>query len=197
MVNYNMIIEALLFSSPFPLKQSLIDKTFPNESINLEDRISELNIQYLKEGHAFEICKISGGYQLVSKKEYEHYIRLILEKNNEYTFSKPALDALAIIAYKQPISKSEIELIRGVDSSGVLKTLIANSLVEIKGRSSSPGRPLIYRTTNQFLEFFGLNNLSDLPKLNEIEQLIKSDNSTKKQITVFGNSNDEINQSYT
>ena len=70
MVNYNMVIEALLFSSPFPLKQSLIDKTFPNESINLEDRISELNIQYLKEGHAFEICKISGGYQLVSKKEY-------------------------------------------------------------------------------------------------------------------------------
>ena len=193
MVNYNMIIEALLFSSPFPLKQSLIDKTFPNESINLEDRISELNIQYLKEGHAFEICKISGGYQLVSKKEYEHYIRLIFEKNNEYTFSKPALDALAIIAYKQPISKNEIELIRGVDSSGVLKTLIANSLVEIKGRSSSPGRPLIYKTTNQFLEFFGLNNLTDLPKLKEIEQLIKSDHSHKKQITVFDNSNDEIN----
>ena len=193
MVNYNMIIEALLFSSPFPLKQSLIDKTFPNESINLEDRISELNIQYLKEGHAFEICKISGGYQLVSKKEYEHYIRLIFEKNNEYTFSKPALDALAIIAYKQPISKNEIELIRGVDSSGVLKTLIANSLVEIKGRSSSPGRPLIYKTTNQFLEFFGLNNLSELPKLKEIEQLIKSDHPHKKQITVFDNSNDEIN----
>jgi len=193
MVNYNMIIEALLFSSPFPLKQSLIDKTFPNESINLEDRISELNIQYLKEGHAFEICKISGGYQLVSKKEYEHYIRLIFEKNNEYTFSKPALDALAIIAYKQPISKNEIELIRGVDSGGVLKTLIANSLVEIKGRSSSPGRPLIYKTTNQFLEFFGLNNLSDLPKLKEIEQLIKSDHPHKKQITVFDNSNDDIN----
>ena len=193
MVNYNMVIEALLFSSPFPLKQSLIDKTFPNESINLEDRISELNIQYLKEGHAFEICKISGGYQLVSKKEYEHYIRLILEKNNEYTFSKPALDALAIIAYKQPISKNEIELIRGVDSSGVLKTLIANSLVEIKGRSSSPGRPLIYKTTNQFLEFFGLNNLSELPKLKEIEQLIQSDHPHKKQITVFDNSNDEIN----
>ena len=188
-----MIIEALLFSSPFPLKQSLIDKTFPNESINLEDRISELNIQYLKEGHAFEICKISGGYQLVSKKEYEHYIRLIFEKNNEYTFSKPALDALAIIAYKQPVSKNEIELIRGVDSGGVLKTLIANSLVEIKGRSSSPGRPLIYKTTNQFLEFFGLNNLSDLPTLKEIEQLIKSDHSHKKQITVFDNSNDKIN----
>ena len=193
MINYNMIIEALLFSSPFPLKQSLIDKTFPNESINLEDRISELNVQYLKEGHAFEICKISGGYQLVSKKEYEHYIRLTFEKNNEYTFSKPALDALAIIAYKQPISKNEIELIRGVDSGGVLKTLIANSLVEIKGRSSSPGRPLIYKTTNQFLEFFGLNNLSDLPKLKEIEQLIKSDHPHKKQITVFDNSNDEIN----
>ena len=192
-----MVIEALLFSSPSPLKQSLIDKTFPNESINLEDRISELNIQYLKEGHAFEICKIAGGYQLVSKKEYDRYIRLIFEKNNEYTFSKPALDALAIIAYKQPISKNEIELIRGVDSSGVLKTLIANSLVEIKGRSSSPGRPLIYRTTNQFLEFFGLNNLSDLPKLNEIEQLIKSDSSPKKQITECDNSSDEINQTYT
>ena len=188
-----MIIEALLFSSPYPLKQSLIDKAFPNESINLENQISELNNQYLKEGHAFEICEISGGYQLVSKKEYEHYINLILGKKNEYTLSRPALDTLAIVAYKQPISKNEIELIRGVDSGGVLKTLIANSLVEIKGRSSSPGRPLIYKTTNQFLEFFGLNNLSELPKLKEIEQLIKSDNPLKKQITVFDKSNDEIN----
>jgi len=193
MVNYNMIIEALLFSSPYPLKQSLIDRAFPNESISLEDRISELNNQYLEEGHAFEICKISGGYQLVSKREYEHYISLILEKKNEYALSRPALDTLAIIAYKQPISKNEIELIRGVDSSGVLKTLITNSLVEIKGRSLSPGRPLLYKTSDQFLEFFGLNNLSGLPRLKEIKQLIESDSPPQKQITVFDSSDNEIN----
>tara|TARA_B100001250_G_C19811376_1_gene795869 strand:+ start:2951 stop:3517 length:567 start_codon:yes stop_codon:yes gene_type:complete len=188
-----MIIEALLFSSPYPLKQSLIDRAFPNESISLEDRISELNNQYLEEGHAFEICKISGGYQLVSKREYEHYISLILEKKNEYALSRPALDTLAIIAYKQPISKNEIELIRGVDSSGVLKTLITNSLVEIKGRSLSPGRPLLYKTSDQFLEFFGLNNLSGLPRLKEIKQLIESDSPPQKQITVFDSSDNEIN----
>ena len=193
MVNYNMIIEALLFSSPYPLKQSLIDKAFPNESINLENQISELNNQYLKEGHAFEICEISGGYQLVSKKEYEHYINLILGKKNEYTLSRPALDTLAIVAYKQPISKNEIESIRGVDSGGVLKTLITNSLVEIKGRSSSPGRPLLYKTSDQFLNFFGLNNLSGLPKLKEIKQLIETEYPVKKQITVFENSDNEIN----
>jgi segregation and condensation protein B len=192
MVNYNMIIEALLFSSPSPLKQSLIDRVFPNESINLKDRISELNNQYFDEGHAFEICKISGGYQIVSKQEYEHYISLLFEKKNEYTLSRPALDTLAIIAYRQPISKNGIESIRGVDTGGVLKKLITNSLVEIKGRSSSPGRPLLYKTSDQFLDFFGLYDLSGLPKLKEIKQLIETEHPFKKQMAVFDNSNNEI-----
>ena len=170
MINYNSVIEALLFSSHHPLKQSLIDKTFPNESINLENRISELNIQYLKEGHAFEICKIAGGYQLVSKKEYDHYIRLIFEKNNEYTLSKPSLDALAIIAYKQPVTRGDIESIRGVSvSTSIMKTLTDRNWVRIIGYREVPGKPAMFATSPEFLDYFGLESLSQLPELPQIK----------------------------
>ena len=182
------IIEALLFSSPKPLDQIMIDKIFPDQKINLLEIINKLNEKYNNEDHAFEICMIAGGYQLISRKEYEYYIQLILNNSLKFKPSKAALDTLAIIAYKQPVSRIEIESIRGVDSSGVLKTLLINSLIKISGRSSSPGKPLLYKTTNKFLEFFGLNDLSELPKLKEIKQLIESDIILGEQIAVFNNS---------
>ena len=188
MNNLNKIIEALLFSNPNPLKQSMIDKVFPDKSIILAEVIGELNDQYLKEDHAFEISQVAGGYQLISKDEYEYFINLILDKASKFILSKAALEALAIVAYKQPISRSEIESIRGVDTSGVLKTLLTKNLIEIRGRSVAPGRPLLYKTTNKFLEYFGLDKLSEMPKLKEIKQLIESDPVLGKQITVFNDS---------
>ena len=182
------IIEALLFSNPKPLDQKMIDKIFPNEKINLSEIIIQLNEKYNNEDHAFEISMIAGGYQLISKKEYEYYIKLILDNTSKFKPSKPALDTLAIIAYKQPVSRNEIESIRGVDSSGVLKTLLTNDLIKISGRSNSPGKPLLYKTTKKFLEFFGLNDLTELPKLKEIKQLIESDIILGEQIAVFNNS---------
>ena len=92
---------------------------------------------------------------------------------------------MAIIAYKQPIGRYEIDAIRGVDSSGVLKTLLSRSIIKIKGRDSGPGRPLLYKTTNKFLEHFGLNRLSDMPKLKEITELIEADPTLGEQMTVF------------
>ena len=179
------IIEALLFASPEPLTQAKVNGVFNPESPNLKNIIEQLNIQYNKEHHAFEIRQVAGGYQLVSSDIYEPYIRRMINKSGRVSLSKASMDCLSIIAYKQPISRYEIEAIRGVDSSGVIKTLLGKNLIKIKGRDTGPGRPLLYQTTNIFLEYFGINRLSDLPKLKEITELVESDPNLGEQIAVF------------
>ena len=179
------IIEALLFASPEPLTQTKINSVFDPDTPDLKEYVITLNKQYEMEDHAFHISKIAGGYQLVSLPEYEHFLRKLFQKTARLTLSPAATDTLAIIAYKQPIGRYAIEAIRGVDSSGVLKTLLNRNLIMIKGRDSSPGRPLLYKTTQNFLEYFGLNRLSDMPKLKEIAELIEADQSLGEQIAVF------------
>ena len=179
------IIEALLFASPDPLTQAKVNLVFNPDTYNLKEIVKNLNKQYDHEDHAFEIQQVAGGFQLVSKKEYEIFIRKLINKSGRLGLSTAALDCLAIIAYKQPIGRYEVEAIRGVDSTGVLKTLLNRDLVKIKGRDNSPGRPLLYKTTNKFLEYFGLNRLSDMPKLKEISELIDADPSLGEQIAVF------------
>jgi segregation and condensation protein B len=185
------IIEALLFASPDPLTQTKVNGIFDPDTPNLKEVIEGLNEQYAQEDHAFEINQVAGGYQLVSRREYEHFIRRMLNKSGRLTLSTAALDSLAIIAYKQPMGRYEIEAIRGVDSSGVLKTLLNRNLIKIKGRDSGPGRPLLYQTTDKFLEHFGLNRLSDMPKLKEITELMEADPTLGEQIAVFEEENPE------
>ena len=179
------IIEALLFASPEPLTQTKVNGVFNPETPNLKKVVDYLNKIYDKQGHAFEVRNVAGGFQLVSRKEYEIYIRRMLKKSGRISLSAASMDCLAIIAYKQPIGRYEIEAIRGVDSSGVLKTLLGKKLIKIKGRDSGPGRPLLYKTTDVFMEYFGINRLSDLPKLKEITELIASDPNLGEQIAVF------------
>ena len=179
------IIEALLFASPEPLTQSKVNGIFNPDTPNLKEVVLKLNEQYVHDDHAFEINKVAGGYQLVSRQEYEHFIRKMLSKSGRISLSSAALDSLAIIAYEQPIGRYEVEAIRGVDSSGVLKTLLNRNLIKIKGRDSGPGRPLLYQTTDKFLEHFGLNRLSDMPKLKEITELMEADPTLGEQIVVF------------
>ena len=179
------IIEALLFASPEPLTQAKVNGIFNPDTPNLKEVVLTLNEQYVHDDHAFEINKVAGGYQLVSRQEYEHFIRKMLSKSGRISLSSAALDSLAIIAYKQPIGRYEVEAIRGVDSSGVLKTLLNRNLIKIKGRDSGPGRPLLYQTTDKFLEHFGLNRLSDMPKLKEITELMEADPTLGEQIVVF------------
>ena len=179
------IIEALLFASPEPLTQAKVNGIFNPDTPNLKEVVLTLNEQYVHDDRAFEINKVAGGYQLVSRQEYEHFIRKMLSKSGRLALSSAALDSLAIIAYKQPIGRYEVEAIRGVDSSGVLKTLLNRNLIKIKGRDSGPGRPLLYQTTNKFLEHFGLNRLSDMPKLKEITELMEADPTLGEQIVVF------------
>ncbi|MEC9049986.1 MAG: SMC-Scp complex subunit ScpB [Candidatus Neomarinimicrobiota bacterium] len=179
------IIEALLFASPEPLTQAKVNSIFNSDTPNLKEVVLTLNEQYVHDDRAFEINQVAGGYQLVSRQEYEHFIRKMLSKSGRLALSSAALDSLAIIAYKQPIGRYEVEAIRGVDSSGVLKTLLNRNLIKIKGRDSGPGRPLLYQTTAKFLQHFGLNRLSDMPKLKEITELMEADPTLGEQIVAF------------
>ena len=185
------IIEALLFASPEPLTQKKINTIFNPDTPNLKKVIQELNDKYIKADHSFEIKSVAGGYQLVSKVEYEVYISKLLNRSNKISLSKASLDSLAIIAYKQPLGKHDIDAIRGVDSSGVLKNLLTKNFIKIKGRGSGPGRPLLYKTTEKFLVYFGINRISDLPKLKEISELVESDTALGKQIAVFKEDTDD------
>ena len=179
------IVEALLIADSDPLTQARINTVFDNDAPSLKNAVEQLNNFYKKHNMAFEIRSVAGGYQLVTRSEYEVWIRRLLNKEGRLKFSSAALDTLAIIAYKQPINRYEIEAIRGVDSSGVLKTLLNRNIIKIKGRDTGPGRPLLYKTTNKFLEHFGLNRLSDMPKLKEVTELLDADSTLGEQITVF------------
>ena len=178
------IIEALLFASPEPLTQKKLSRIFDGDIPDLKLSVERLNSFYNKNNQSIEIINVAGGYQLRTKQEYYIFIKKLFNNNFQNSISHAALESLSIIAYKQPVSKSSIESIRGVDCSGVIKTLLKKSLIQIKGRDDGPGRALLYTTTKEFLICFGINNLSDLPKLKEINEIIGESNSDK-QINAF------------
>ena len=188
----DQIIEALLFANPSPINQAQLNQVFNSPVPSLKDSVKRLNNFYLKYDKPYSINSIAGGYQLATNSDYDIWIRRLLRKSNKLTLSSAALDTLAIVAYKQPIGRYDIEAIRGVDSSGVLKTLLSRNLIKIKGRGDGPGRPLLYSTTKSFLEYFGINRLSDMPKLKEVSELIEADPSLGEQITVFENEHTKI-----
>ena len=182
------IIEALLFASPHPLTQKHLNQIFDNNPPSLNSVIEELRKKYNRENHAFEIQSIAGGYQLNSHSEYDIWIRRLLNKTGKLYLSTAALESLAIIAYKQPVNRFEIESIRGVDCSGVLKTLLNKNLICIKGRDEGPGRPLLYGTTDDFLEAFGLGKISEIPKLKEIVEFTQDEElPNDMQVDIFSN----------
>ena len=183
----DQVIEALLFANPNPLNQTMLNQVFDKPVPSIKEAVNRLNLFYKKYEKPYLINSLAGGFQLVTNPDYDIWIRRLLGKSNKLTLSTAALDTLAIVAYKQPIGRYDIEAIRGVDSSGVIKTLLTRNLIIIKGRGDGPGRPLLYSTTKSFLEYFGLNRLSDMPKLKEVSEFIESDPSLGEQITVFEN----------
>ncbi len=176
------IVEALLFASPKPLTQTRINLIFENDPPKLDEAVKELNRHYEKANRSFKIQGIAGGFQLTTLPEFDIWIKRMLDKSGKLALSTAALETLAIIAYKQPISRFNVESIRGVDCSGVIKTLLSKGLVRIKGRDEGPGRPLLYATTDKFLENFGVNRISDLPKLKEIADLNDGDSAEKMKL---------------
>lgn len=169
------IVESLLFSAKEPLTKNQVNICF-QEDVSLEEIVKELNDYYETEKAPIWVQEVSEGYRLMTRKEYDPWIRRLYQNRGKMKLSTSALETLSIIAYKQPVTRSDVDTIRGVDSVGTLKTLLEKNLIEIKGRLDSPGRPLTYATTSYFLEYFGLNSIRDLPKINEIEEIINAKN---------------------
>ncbi len=171
MEDIKSVIESLLFVSREPLTVERIHKVLPMaETSQIKSTLRTLADEYESRKGGFFLSEVAGGYQIRSRPEYKEYIKQLLRATTP-RFSKPALETLAIIAWNQPIIRSEIERIRGVDSGGVIRMLLEKRLIRILGRKEIPGRPLIYATTKQFLEMFDLKDLKDLPTPREIEDL--------------------------
>ena len=173
MKEQQLIIESLLFVASEPLLQSDIDRVFDGEDTpSLDKLIKDINLKYAN--HAFEIKGVGKCYMLASKREFEPFISKYLP-SKKIMLSNASLEVLAIIAYKQPISRVNIESIRGVDCKGVLKNLLTKKLIKIGGRDDSLGRALLYHTTEDYLKHFGLKSLSEMPTANEISDIIDSE----------------------
>ncbi len=181
----DLAIEALLFASPEPLTQQRVNLVFDEDGPNLEEVAARLSKKYTEHNHAFELQAVAGGYQLRTREMYDVWVRRLLNKSGQLHLSQAALETLAIVAYKQPISRFDVEAIRGVDCTGVLKTLLSKTLVRIMGRDEGPGRPLLYGTTGEFLQGFGINRIGDLPKLKEITELLDEQPALTNQIDAF------------
>lgn len=168
-------IESLIFSgnpsiSFDEIKQALeecLNIIVSDDLVAIE--IGNLMEKYASDDYSFEIMEIGGGFRFMTKGAFHHVIGTHLRQNTHKKLSKSALESLAIIAYKQPVTKSEIEAIRGVNSDYTIQKLLEKDLVEISGRSDGPGRPLLYKTSDKFTDYFGLKSIEDLPKPKDIE----------------------------
>lgn len=160
-------LECLLFVGGRPVSPVALARTLKISEREVEELVRELQELYEREGHGLQIRKVAGGYQMCTRPEYAAYIEELL-KPELPSLSRAALETLAIIAYRQPITKAEIERLRGVKVDGVLANLLSRGLVKEVGRKDTPGRPILYGTTPLFLEHFGLESLKELPPLEEV-----------------------------
>jgi segregation and condensation protein B len=170
--NLKPAIEALLFSSEQPLSLSLLCEALDASGGEVAEALHELGEDYAARGAGVELREIAGGYLLTTTAEQSEWVAKMLRGKKRMRLSRAALETMAIIAYKQPVTKSEVEAIRGVDSSAVLATLLERNLVTIRGRSKVVGRPLLYGTTQEFLDYFGLRDLTELPRPEELRALV-------------------------
>jgi segregation and condensation protein B len=171
------VVEALLITADNPLGAAKLSSVLGREVGAKEVRfyVDALNDVYVNSGRSFRITEVAGGFQLMIHPEFAPWIRQLMKEKVPPRLSPASLETLAILAFKQPIIKAEVEHIRGVAVDGVLRQLMEKGLVRIAGRSEAPGRPLLYGTTRDFLKHFGLKTLSDLPKLRELEELLKDE----------------------
>jgi len=166
------IIEALIFASPEPVTIKTLTKlldTEPKEEIVAA--IETLKVDYQRDG-GLTLVEVAGGYQIVTRVELHEWVRRLFHERTTQKLSVASLETLAVIAYKQPVTAPEISEIRGVNTSGVLGTLVERRLVRVAGRKQVVGRPFLYGTTREFLERFGLNDLADLPKVDELSDAL-------------------------
>lgn len=176
------VIEALIFASDEPISADKIRTIIleNEEKIEINDKsvaefVEKLNNRYDEQGLSFRIDKIAGGYTFKTQPKYHFWLSVFQHENAYRKLSQSAIESLAIVAYRQPITKPEVDQIRGVDSGYILRQLMEKALIEVAGRADSPGKPLLYRTTSHFLKHFGINSVNELPKPREIEEILKDD----------------------
>lgn len=169
------IIECLLFFSDKPLSIDKLAKIIEIDNYDeIEGAVEELKTEYETRNSGLQVLNIAQGYQICTRSEFSKWVGKLYKSQTAFKLSLPALETLSIIAYKQPITRGEIEKIRGVDASCVLGTLLERKLIRILGRKKVPGRPILYGTTQEFLRYFGLKDLSEIPSLEEIKPPISS-----------------------
>ncbi len=180
-------IEALLFATDSPMTMARLKKLFPDtESTDLRKAIDELGKDYEKGEHAFSIVEFGGGWQISTRPEYSPIVEKMLKGRRFTRLSKAGLEVLAIIAYRQPLTRLEVDDIRGVNSSGAISTLSERNLITVVGRSQSIGNPLLYGTTREFLNHLGLKGLGQLPDLPDLESMIDDRDELKKFASQVG-----------
>ncbi len=174
------IIESLIFASDEEITHKDIKDIINSFKIEIEpeeieETIEVLNDRYEKNNNAFRIIQVAGGYQYSTRKEYAKYVGKLYSEIQKKRLSQSAIETLAIISYQQPVTRSQIEFVRGVNVDYIVNSLLERNLIKIVGRENSPGRPIFYGTTNKFLKVLGLNSLDDLPKLKEINEILKTE----------------------
>ncbi len=164
------VIENVLFAADQPVSVGQLQDLFAEttEKAVLKSALDELVREY--QSRNLQLMEVAEGYQLMTRRDYSDWVRKFMKLDKTAKLSQPSLDTLAIIAYKQPLTKAEVEGIRGVDSSGVVRTLLEKKIIAPSGRKKVPGRPIMYRTTRKFLEYFGLMDLKDLPTLEDFNE---------------------------
>jgi segregation and condensation protein B len=184
MEDIKYIIESLLFVADEPLTVDRIKKILIQvKTGKIRDTMAELTAEYEARGGGFYLDEVAGGYQIRTRPQYTDWIKKLIQPK-PLRLSKPALETLVIIAYKQPIIRSDIEHLRGVDCGGVIRVLLERKLIRVLGRKEIAGRPLIYATTKRFLEIFDLKNLRDLPTPKEIEELAAATNEGDQTVII-------------
>ena len=176
------VIEALIFASTEPVPPSKIrDIIVENEEQieiseeTVQDFVDKLNERYDENGFSFRIEQLGGGFTFVTQSKYHYWLSIFQHQNAYRKLSQSAIETLAIVAYRQPITKPEVDQIRGVDSGYIIRQLLEKALIEVSGRADSPGKPLLYKTSKYFLQHFGINSVDELPKPREIDEILKDD----------------------
>ncbi|MAI25493.1 MAG: SMC-Scp complex subunit ScpB [Spirochaeta sp.] len=167
------VVEALIMASSEPVSADRLARIVPQlKAAGAKDLVNELNTEYQETGRAFEVWEVAGGFQLRTLAEFSGYLQQ-LRKERPLRLSQAALETLSIIAYKQPVTRADLEDVRGVDTGAVVRGLLDRRLLRIAGHKDVPGRPLLYGTSRRFLEVFGLESIKDLPALRELEELAR------------------------
>jgi segregation and condensation protein B len=186
------VVENVLLAADQPINANELSKIFLDgtDKDELHSILEELKEEY--NSRNLQVVEVADGYQLCTRHEYNDFIRKYLKLDRSTRLSQPSLDTLSIIAYKQPLTRQEVDDIRGVDSSGVMKTLLEKKVIGPAGRKKVPGRPIMYRTTQKFLEYFGLKDLSDLPTLEDLREEIEGEDPPLQTQIEFSTSKTDV-----